>query len=246
MSAADTPGELLVLQHADVTGPDQLVPTLDARAPQQPWRLVALDREGVPQLTDDVRGLLVLGGPMGVADRDEHPWIDDELALLRDAIDRDVPVFGICLGAQLLATAAGGEVTRRASPEVGVLPLDRTVEGGEDEVFAGWPDGGAVVLSHQDQVSTLPEGAVPMLTGSDGVPAWRLGEGARSYAVQFHPEVGADGVATWASRDDLRGMYERAGVDTEALVADVRRREAFLRAVGVSLVGRWLDGVVAD
>lgn len=85
MSAADGPGELLVLQHDDVTGPDQLVPTLDARAPQQPWRLVALDREGVPRLTQDVRGLLVLGGPMGVADQDRFPWIAAELELLREA-----------------------------------------------------------------------------------------------------------------------------------------------------------------
>lgn len=243
MTAADGPGELVVLQHADVTGPDQLLPTLEARASQRPWRRVALDREPVPELTDAVHGILVLGGPMGVADRDAFPWIDDELDLLRAAIDRDVPVLGICLGAQLLATAAGGEVTRRDTPEVAILPLDRTAAGREDGIFAGWPDGGAVVLSHQDQVSTLPDGAVAMLEGSDGVPAWRLGDG-RHYAVQFHPEVGADGVATWVSRDDLRGMYDRAGTDTEALVAEVRRREPFLRAVGVGLVGRWLDGVV--
>lgn len=243
MTAADDRGELLVLQHADVTGPDQLVPVLEARADQRPWRLVALDREPVPPLDAGVRGLLVLGGPMGVHDRDAFPWIDDELTLLRTALDRDVPVLGICLGAQLLATAAGGEVTRRDSPEVGVLALDRTAAGREDDVFAGWPDGGHVVMSHQDQVSTLPPDAVALLEGSDGTPAWRLGDGG-SYAVQFHPEVGAETVATWVARDDLRGMYQRAGVDAEVFVADIRRRERFLRAVGLSLVGRWLDGVV--
>lgn len=245
MSATDGPGELVVLQHADATGPDQLVPMLEARASQRPWRLVALDREPVPDLGDDVRGILVLGGPMGVRDRDAFPWIDDELALLRTAVERDVPVFGICLGAQLLATATGGEVTRRDRAEVGILALDRTAEGREDAVFAGWPDGGAMVMSHQDQVAALPDGAVAMLEGSDGVPAWRLGDG-RHYAVQFHPEVGADGVSAWAARDDLRAMYERAGVDPQALVEEVRRREPFLRSLGVSLVGRWLDGVVSD
>lgn len=238
-------GELLVLQHADVTGPDQLVPTLDARAGQLAWRAVHLDRGPVPRLDDTVRGVLVLGGPMGVHDRAEFPWIDDELDLLRTAVDADVPVFGICLGAQLLAEAMGGEVSRRDVPEAGILALERTDAGSDDEVFAGWPDGGQVVMSHQDQVSRLPDGAVPMLTGSDGVPAWRLGDELH-YAVQFHPEVGADGVARWVARDELRGMYRSAGIDTDAWVEDLRRREPFLRAVGVALVGRWIDGVVND
>jgi GMP synthase (glutamine-hydrolysing) len=245
VTAADGPGELLVLQHADITGPDLLVPSLDARAGQVPWHTVALDREPAPELQGSVRGILVLGGPMGVHDRDEFPWIDDELALLRTAVERDVPVFGICLGAQLLAEATGGEVTRRGTPEVGVLPLVRTEAARDDEVFAGWPEGGQVILSHQDQVSRLPDGAVPMLSGSDGVPAWRLGDDLH-YAVQFHPEVSADGVAAWVGRDELRGMYTAAGIDTDALVDDLRRREPFLRAVGVSLVGRWIDGVVSS
>lgn len=245
MMTTDDAGELVVLQHADVTGPDNLVPTLEARAEQLPWRTVALDREPVPALTDRIRGLLVLGGPMGVHDRDAFPWIDDELALLRDAVDHGVPVFGICLGAQLLGEALGGEVSRRDTPEVGVFGLDRTEDGVDDELFAGWPQGGQVLLSHQDQVSRLPDGAVPMLTGTDGVPAWRVGDDDGGvYAVQFHPEVSAEGLATWVARDELRGMYDRAGIDTDALVDDLRRREPFLRAVGVSLVGRWIDGWV--
>ncbi len=236
-------GELLVLQHHDRTGPDLLVPTLDGRANRRPWRRVHLDVEGVPALSDRVRGVLVLGGPMGVHDTDAFPWLEDELALLRTAIDREVPVFGICLGAQLLATALGGEVTRRDVPEVGVFALDRTLGGTEDEIFAGWADGSPVLLHHQDQVTTLPTGAIAMLEGSDGTAAWRTGDGS-GYAVQFHPETGPDLLAEWVASPDLRDLHERAGVDGEALVEEVRRRAAFLRAAGVSLVGRWLDGVV--
>lgn len=236
-------GELLVLQHHDLTGPDELVPTLDGRAGFRPWRTARPDRDGVPPLTEDVRGVLCLGGPMGVADRQASPWIDDELELLRDAIDREIPVFGICLGAQLLATALGGEVARRDRPEIGVFPLDRTPDGAEDGIFAGWPDGGQVLLSHQDEVTTLPDGAEAMLEGSAGIPAWRAGDG-RSYGVQFHPETGPELLASWTTHPDLAEMYRAAGVDTDELVADVRRRAAFLRATGVALVGRWLDGVV--
>jgi GMP synthase (glutamine-hydrolysing) len=226
-----------------VTGPDLLVPVLDGRAGNRPWRMVHLGEAPVPTLTDRVRGVLVLGGPMGVADGDEHPWIADELVLLRAAVDGGIPVFGICLGAQLLATAMGGTVMRREVPEVGIFALDRTAAAQQDPVFAGWSDGAHVLLSHQDQVDTLPDGAEAMLTGSDGVPAWRTADG-RGYGVQFHPETGPELFAAWAQHPDLRQLYANAGVDADELVADVRRRAAFLRAAGLSLVGRWLDGVV--
>lgn len=236
-------GELLVLRHHEVTGPDMLVPILDGRANRRPWRQVHLGVEDVPALSDRTRGVLVLGGPMGVHDTDEHPWIGAELELLRDAMGREVPVFGICLGAQLLATALGGEVSRRDVPEIGVFGLDRTLGGTEDEIFAGWADGSWVLLLHQDQVTTMPDGAIAMLEGSDGVPAWRTADGL-GYAVQFHPETSPDLLARWVADPELREMYEASGVDADALVEDVRRRAPFLRAAGLSLVGRWLDGVV--
>lgn len=237
------PGELLVLQHHDVTGPDQLVPTLDGRAGTRPWRRVHLGEEPVPELTARTRGVLVLGGPMGVTDVDAFPWIDAERSLLASAVDRGVAVLGICLGAQLLATTLGGEVRRRTEPEVGLFRLDRTAEGRDDAVTAGWADGSVVLLSHQDEVSTLPPGAVPLLEGSDGVPAWRTADGL-VHAVQFHPETGPDLLAGWTTHPDLRPVFTAAGVDPEAFVAEVRAAAPFLRAAGVSLVGRWLDGVV--
>lgn len=236
-------GELLVLQHHDLTCPDQLTPVLDGRAGNRPWRLVRIDRDGVPALDAIVRGVLVLGGPMGVQDRDAHAWIEPELDFLRRAVDAGVPVFGICLGAQLLATALGGGVTRRAAPEVGVFSLHRTLGGREDQVFAGWPDGGQVLLSHEDEASTLPDGAIALLQGSDGVPAWRTGDGC-AYGVQFHPETGPDLLQRWLEDPGLSGMVAAAGVDPDALLADVRTRAAFLRSTGVALVARWLDTVV--
>ncbi len=236
-------GELLVLQHADHTGPSTLTPVMDARGDRRAWRLVDLGAGApIPEL-DDVRGILVLGGPMGVADTARHPWIDRELEILVDAGDREIPVFGICLGVQLLGTALGGTVEERDVPEIGLLPLTRTEAAHDDVVFAGWPDGAAAVFVHDDEVTRLPEGAEPMLDGSEGVAAWRAPDGV-SYGVQFHPEVDAAQLAGWAERDESRSRFKAAGVDPDAFVAEARRRDRFLQAVGRSLIGRWLDQVV--
>lgn len=236
-------GELLVIQHAPQTGPSALTAVLDARAHLRPWRVVdvASGASPFPPL-EDVRGIVVLGGPMGVDDTAEHPWLSDELEFLADAVGREIPVFGVCLGAQLLAVAVGGAVETRASPEIGYVPLTRTEAAEDDVVFAGWPDGSAVLFLHDDGIVELPGGSEVVLTGSDGVAAYRLGSG--SYGVQFHPEVDAAQVASWASESRNAPRFERADIDPDAFAVEADRRDRFHRAVGLSLVGRWLDQVV--
>lgn len=236
-------GELLVVQHATRTGPGAVTGVLDTRADQRPWRLIDLGAGAALPALDRAAGILVLGGPMGVHDVADNPWIDDELELLRGAAASEVTVFGICLGAQLMGAALGGRVETRDRPEIGYLPLQRTEAGRTDAVFAGWPDGAAVFFLHDDEVVDLPEGAEPMLTGSEGVAAWRSPD-STSYGVQFHPEVDAGQVAAWLSHDANRRRCEEAGVDPDELAAEAARRDDFHRAVGLSLVGRWIDQVV--
>lgn len=236
-------GRLLVLQHGDLVHLGALAPSLDGRAGRRPYDLARPDRERVPELTDDVRGVLILGGFQSAVAEHRAGFVEDELALVRAAVEREVPVLGICLGAQLAAAALGGEVVRREVPEIGLPPLVRTEAATGDEVFAGWPDGSRVVLAHEDEVTRLPDGARPMLAGSEGTPAWTAADGL-VHAVQFHPEADAALVEGWLTTDGTRAMFATAGVDPVGYLDDVRRRERFLVGVGVSLVGRWLDGVV--
>lgn len=227
--------ELVVLQHHPATGPSAFTPVLDQRAELR-WRLVDVAAGDELPAPTALAGLVVLGGPMGVPDRAEHPWMDAELALLTAAVDAEVPVLGVCLGAQLLATALGGAVERREVPEVGYLPLTRTEHGRADGVAGGWPDGAAMLFSHEDEVVTLPAGAVELLTGSEGVPAWRLGS---AHAVQFHPEVTAAQLGEW--RTVLEVLLARAGQDADTLLAEAERRERYHRSIGAALLSRWLD-----
>ena len=107
----------LVLQHAAPEGPGHIADALARHG--VPVRTVRIDRgEPVPTL-GGASGLVVVGGPMGVYEPDRHPHLDAERDLVRDALDADVPVLGVCLGSQLLARALGAEVRPGPAPEIG-------------------------------------------------------------------------------------------------------------------------------
>lgn len=222
---------LLVLRHGPLVGPDNLTAPLDQRSDQLPWVEHDLTEDPtVPSLDDEVAGVLVLGGIMGV--HDDEPWLEPERQLLRDAVAAEVPVFGICLGAQQLGMALGGEVDRLPASNIALPDLQRTGTGREHEVLAGWPDGAPALFHHDDAVVTLPEGATVLLEGAAGVTAAWADASDTAVAVQFHPEASPATVRGWEeARDDV----------DEAFLERVERAAPFLRAAGVALVIRWLD-----
>ena len=224
---------LLVLGHGPTTGPELLGPALDSRAHHLPWVLHDLVADPVVPDLDDVAGLLVLGGVMGV--HDDDPWLEPERDLLRTAVADGVPTFGICLGAQQLASALGGAVTHLPATNASVPGLRRTGAGREHEVLAGWPDGAPAVFHHDDAVSTLPDEAVVLLEGSAGVTSAWSDASDTAIAVQFHPEVEPATVRRWEE--------DRDAVN-EDFLAQVETAAPFVRAAGVSLVLRWFDSRV--
>lgn len=137
--------------------------------------------------------LLVMGGPMGAYDDAAAPWLPSVRDLLASAIDDGVPTMGICLGAQLLAVAAGGEVERgEAGPEIGFGEV--TVSTSDLLLTEGVLP---VVQWHYDAVTKLPDDA-EVLASNDAyaIQAFRVGEVA--WGLQFHVEATADMVRTWA------------------------------------------------
>jgi len=238
----DPAGGLVVLHHSEVSGLAAYGPVL-SRGDAGPWRLVRVSEgERPPDDLDDVGGVIVLGGVMSAVDPEHHPWMPAELQWLQDAVARDVPVLGICLGAQLLAAALGGEVAPRAVPQVGAIPLRRTHAGRDDPVVSGWRDGTPALFVHEDEAASLPTTAQPLLEGGDGVPAWRSGSAT---AVQFHPEVDAATLARWVADPGLHPLLDRAGVRGAELLATYRPRARETVAEGRGLLFRFLSGPVA-
>jgi GMP synthase-like glutamine amidotransferase len=171
----------------------------------------------LPQLKD-VDGILSLGGGQSVVDIESDPVLTDETKLLREAVDNDVPVLGICLGGQLLAHALGGHVVRAPRRTVAWLDLRATGPADGDPIAQAL--GSSVRGLHWNEDSfDLPPGATELLTrNGDGVTAFRAG--ARAWGVQFHPEADAAALEGWYRR--YGAWLAEAGV-TEA---DARKADA--------------------
>jgi GMP synthase (glutamine-hydrolysing) len=193
-----------------------------------------------------VHGVLPLGGAMGANDDDVAPWLAHERALLSDAVERGLPVLGLCLGGQLLAAATGGRVALAPVTEIGVVHVRRTVEGLRDPLLSqAVPVSGADIPAaqwHQDQIVDLPDGAVLLASNAAcRVQAFRLGDSA--YGFQLHPEVDAETFVSWAEVADE--ALERSGRDIDEAGVEIRAAEPDLIAAWRPVVRAWAELVWA-
>lgn len=175
---------LLIIQHSETCCPGLLGDVM--RRYGQRTRTVRVDRgEVLPVDLDDLHGIVSLGGPQ--SSNDNLPWVAPELALLKQAHESGLPVLGICLGAQMLARALGGQVSRMPKPEIGWVQVHNHAIDKEDALLAGLPWTQTVFSWHNEWVSTLPEGAtVIRKNAACAVQAYRVGPW--SYGIQYHPE----------------------------------------------------------
>ena len=205
---------ILILQHGTSTGALRLGTTL--RDYGHRLRVVDLHAgDSVPRSLDDTDGIIATGGPMSA--NADHPWLEQELELLSRADEASLPVIGLCLGSQLLARALGGQVAPMdGGIELGWHEVTLTPTGAEDPLHAGIAWTSMQFHWHGDHVSVAPEGA-RVLAKSAGCPIQAWARGLRTYGFQYHPEVYADTVETWAAEhpEDLA----KAGVTLDELRA---------------------------
>ena len=231
--------KLLVLQHIACEHPGAFRDVLRERGVD--WTAVELDEgEPLPEW-QQFDGVVAMGGPMGANDEAAHPWLEEEKLLIAEAVDAGLPFLGVCLGAQLLASAFEAGVWTMPAAEVGLLPVERTAAGEADPVLGPLATPIVTLQWHGDTFD-LPRDAV-LLASSPVAPnqAFRLGEAA--YAVQFHLEVTPEMAAAWADvpayRDSLAATLGPAAGD--AFLREVAARAPELTGQARALFSNWLD-----
>jgi GMP synthase (glutamine-hydrolysing) len=227
---------LAVLQHEPETGlgafahllssagvSHELLTTIDSRLPE----------------AAEFDGVIVLGGSLTANDRallQSQRW-------LRQAVLHEVPILGVCLGAQLLSSALGGSAGPALHPEVGVHDVFRNGAASQDPVFGGLPSSFRVFGWHEDEFE-LPPGAIS-LAGSLACEHQAFRFGASAYGLQFHCEVRPEDLREWAAVPGYAGLIERAGARWDEVKAELDRATPELDEVARTLVEGWL-GLVID
>jgi GMP synthase-like glutamine amidotransferase len=174
----------------------------------------------LPADLDGYVAIVVMGGEQS-AYEPRPDWFDGVEALLRKAVRFGVPALGVCLGAQLLATAHGGTVERSPSgPEIGPALVGRRDAASEDPLFRYVPLAPDVHQWHHDEITELPAGAV-LLAASTRYPhqAFRLGE--KAWGLQFHIECDTPMIASWAADSPHLEDPEGLVAAFDAIMVDV-------------------------
>lgn len=232
---------ILVLQHIACEPPAVFEDVLRERG--VPITRVEVDElQPIPD-PRDFSAVIAMGGPMSAYDDDTLPWLCFERSAIRQAIDADMPVWGVCLGAQLLASALGARVHPAPRPEVGICPVTTTEAARDDVVFQDAPPRYRALQWHSDTFD-LPAGS-RLLAASDECPHQAFVH-RRAYGLQFHLEVTPDLVAQWAKvpayEESLRAVHGPGAL--ERLAAEVAEHAAETSALARRLFTRWLDHVV--
>lgn len=189
--------------------------------------------EHVEQVTR-LNGLILLGGMESAADAHKHAFMPLEHQMIRNAMAAGVPVFGICLGAQLMAKSLGAVVEKNTIDgvevkEVGWMPLTLTPEGERDPVLSHLA-GQAQFQWHEDTFHLPPDSVHLAATPACDRQAFRLTNTiAPAYGVQFHPEVTLPVIRAWMAASKTLGLEQSQAIWRESEQHFNERSAASLR-----------------
>jgi GMP synthase (glutamine-hydrolysing) len=189
--------------------------------------------DGAPDPASSFDAVMAFGGSMHPDQDDRFAWLEREEEFLRDVLDAEVPVFGVCLGAQMLARAAGAAVSPASAPEIGWLDVVLTPAGEADPVLGVLPRAATVFQWHH-YTFEIPPGADELARSEISTQAFRLAQPA--WGIQFHAEVTLPMVTSWIDEDpdDLPMPPDELRAASERLIATSNEQgralaDAFLR-----------------
>lgn len=187
---------------------------------------------------DGADAVIVLGGAMHLDQEDEHPWLPAERDWIRSLFDAGVPSLGVCLGAELLAAAAGWQITRLPRSEIGWHEVELTPEAAADPLLSAAPRRFPAFQWHS-YAAEPPEGAAVLALSPACAQAYRVAE--RAWGIQFHAEVDSATIEHWLVDGQDGEDVREVNLDLDAVRARTRREIAGWSELGRSLCTRFME-----
>lgn len=232
---------ITIFRFSPTEGPGHFATFLEGQ--RLPWRLVKLDDgEPVPPSSEPSAGLAFMGGPMSA--NDELDWTPGVLALMRDAVERKVPVIGHCLGGQLLARALGGTVSVNPVKEIGWHRVDIEDSALAREWFGADTESFTTFQWHGDTFS-IPPGGERILRGAHCANQAYVVHGVH-LAMQCHVEMTPEMIRSWceSGADEVSDARSSPAVQSVASIeASTPARLPGLSDMAERLYKRWIAGL---
>ncbi len=233
-----------IFRYTATEGPAYFATYLERR--KIPYKLIRIDAgDPIPADASALAGVVCMGGPMSV--NDDLPWIAPMLGLIRDAVQRDVPVLGHCLGGQLMARALGAPVTRNPVKEIGwgqIEILDQPVA----KQWLGSDLPSFLSFHWHGETFAVPEGATRVMAS-----AWCPNQGfamGKHFGMQCHVEMTEELIRTWCSdwAKEVEALAGRmASVQTPAeMEQGISEKVRALNAVAARIYDRWITGLASN
>ena len=231
---------VLVIQHVAAEPLGVLDPMLRRRGHRIRYVNFARQPEALPKL-ERYQGLVILGGPMQVTQTERHPHLLTECCLIERALQREIPVLGICLGAQLITHVLGGRVGPCSRPEIGWYPIHPTAETPLDPLLAPIV-GPQPVFQWHHWGFDCPGTAVPIADSpNNSCQAFRYN--THAWGLQFHLELDQRLIQRWlklpAYREEL--IQSGLGITPEQIETQTRALLPATLKLAEQVFGAWLD-----
>lgn len=231
-----------IFRHSPTEGPGYFAIFLERH--RIPWRLIAIDEgEAIPATAEEFSGLCFMGGPMSV--NDPLPWIEAVCALIRDAVARDIPVIGHCLGGQLMSKALGGQVSRNPVKEIGWSDGTSTAT---DPVSGQWlgplAAESSTIFQWHGETFSIPPGAKRLLTNA--YCANQMFVLGPHLGMQCHVEMTPEMIATWCGQwaDEAAAVADQPSVQAPAaMLTQIANHLPSMRLLADQLYGVWIRGL---
>ena len=228
-----------IFRHAPTEGPGYFATFLSHHV--IPWMLVKIDQgQPLPQQAEDYSGLVFMGGPMSV--NDDLPWIPQALDLIRQAVEREIPVLGHCLGGQLMAKALGGEVRKNPVKEIGWGEV-KVEDNPAAREWLGDSPKSFLSFHWHGETFTLPHGAERILSGPQCEnQAFALD---KHLGLQCHVEMTPELVKSWCETGarEIAANLGPSVQTAQAIQEDLENRVPRLHRIADKLYSRWVKGL---